>query len=77
MDSFSAVTRHNVGRFQKDDVVRHRRRGTIYVVLGWRAQSECINVFNTKSRKREIVHPRFLDHVQEEMLVLAAFAALD
>jgi hypothetical protein len=66
----------NLKRYKKHDVVRHYRHDTIYVVLGGRWRSECLNLLNPATGEREIMHPRFLDPVEEGMLVLAAMRAL-
>lgn len=69
--------RLNVGRFQKMDVVRHFRSGTIYVVANKRWRSETLNLFNAETGEYEIHHPRFLDLEDTGMVVLAAIRAYD
>jgi hypothetical protein len=66
----------NLKRYHKHDVVRHYRSGAVYVVLGGRWRSECLNLLDPVSGDSAIFHPSHLDPCEEEMLVLAALAAL-
>jgi len=65
----------NLGRFRKDDVVRHYRNEAIYRVLRLRWRSETLDCLNLETGEEEIFHPRFLDEVTEPLVVLAANAA--
>jgi len=62
----------NLKRFKKYDVVRYYRSDEVYVVLGGRWRSELLTLLNPKTGERVLYHPRFLDPVNEAMLVLAA-----
>ncbi len=66
----------NLERYRYLDVVRHYRTEQIYVVLGRAWRSELLRVFNPETGRRTLYHPRFLDPVEEAMLVLAAVHAL-